>query len=472
MLFVSLKEWGQVPAEAEGIELRLDLLPPFDVAGFLKREKRPVILTLRSKSQGGHFSGSEEERKKRLAELFALNPSFLDVEYDTAIDFPAGETKIIRSYHDFEKTPADLPGILAKMPPAYAYKIAARASSTLDALRMLHFVQKEARQGKRIIGICMGEEGQITRILAPVVGSWIAYAGDTAPGQLSLSELISTYHCRRLGPSTALYGLIGDPVIHSIGHLVHNAVFSACGLNAVYVKMPVKIEELPAFFELIKPLPFQGLSVTMPLKESVCAHLQQIDAYAQSIGAVNTLVRAKERFIGYNTDGKGALDAIEAKYKVKDQLVVVLGTGGAARAIAYEARQRGAKLVILGRTLSKAQELAEQMGGRGGELEQLDEENYAVLINTTPHPLPIDPLHLRAGTVVMDITRKSKFPPLLAEAQKKDCILVNGDEMWANQAVEQYRIWFKERLESNELSLPLIQKTIRDCVFNPEKTPS
>jgi 3-dehydroquinate dehydratase/shikimate dehydrogenase len=441
MLIASLKELSQVPLEADGLELRLDLLPSFDVGAFLRTEKRPVILTLRSRSQGGQFAGSEEERKKRLLELFALNAAFLDVEYDTEIDFPAGETKIIRSYHDFEKTPEDLDAILAKMPPAYAYKIATKAHSTLDALRMLVFVKEQSK--KRIIGICMGEEGQITRILGPIVGSLFTYTGDTAPGQLTLSELIDIYHYRSLNPSTAIYGLIGDPVIYSNGHIAHNAFMRAEGLNAVYVKMRLTTEELPLFFELIKKLPFQGLSVTMPLKEQVFPYLQKIDPYAEHIGAVNTIVRDKDQLIGYNTDGKGALDAIEAHTPVKDKLFVVLGTGGAAKAIAYEAKQRGAHLLILGRTLSKAQELARQMGGRGGELAQLAQEAYAILVNTTPSPLPIDPSHIRSGTIVMDIDRKTKLPALLQHAQEKGCTLVYGDEMWENQAAEQRHLWFK-----------------------------
>ena len=202
-----------------------------------------------------------------------------------------------------------------------------------------------------VIAISMGTHGQISRILAPIFRNPITYASlaeelQSAPGQLSAELLLNRYHYASLRPHTSLYGLIGDPIDKSISDATHNALFHHLGLNAVYVKMVVKAEELPEFFHFAKQLPFKGLSVTMPLKESVLPHLDHIDSKARNIRAVNTLVFDEGMISGFNTDGIGALNAIEQVKPVKNQRVVLLGAGGSAKAIADEAHQPGAQLTL------------------------------------------------------------------------------------------------------------------------------
>src|SRR6185437_13162580 len=172
--------------------------------------------------------------------------------------------------------------------------------SSLDALRMLEFVRKHSN----VIGLCMGELGQITRILAPVVGTPLMYAPISAPilGQLEYRVLVNTYRFRELDPQTAIYGLIGNPVTQSIGHEFHNRYFQHLKQNAVYVKIPLHLQELEAFLTYAKRLPFQGLSVTMPFKEKIIPFLDEIDPVAKEIGAVNTLLFRAGKIWGYNTD--------------------------------------------------------------------------------------------------------------------------------------------------------------------------
>ena len=290
--------------EGEALEFRLDLFDDLSHISKLRSAcSLPVIFTLRKASQGGSFKEAEEVREKTVLELLKLHPDYVDIEYDCDLkfihrirqDFP--EIGVICSYHDFEKTPEDLKGILDEMNqiPAAIYKIATYANSSLDSLRMLTLVRDEREKGAQIAGMCMGEKGEITRILAPIFDSLIAYAplkgeGETAPGQVRVDKLEKIYHFSLLNRETKIYALIGDPTAKSIGHFVHNHIFHMLKQNSVYVKIPVKPEEILSFFSLIKKLPFEGFSVTMPLKEETSSLLDAVSLKAKAVGAINTLV--------------------------------------------------------------------------------------------------------------------------------------------------------------------------------------
>lgn len=402
----------------DGAELRLDLFSEFD----------PRLI---SQIKGVSILKTLEETK--------LKADYIDLPWDYPDDVTG--SKVIRSYHNFEKTPSNLEDIFNQMPKAHLYKIACRAHSTLDALRMLAFVKKRAN----VIGICMGELGQITRILAPIVGSVFNYVvvdQQLAPGQMSVEELTHIYNYRQLNGQTKIYALIGDPVSQSPGHLWHNAFFRRNGLNAIYVKIEVLEEELEAFFSLSRGLGISGLSVTMPHKENIFPYIDKIESQAKDIGAINTLKFEGGKIFAWNTDGKGALDAIEEKMRVESKTVIILGAGGAAKAIAYEAKKRGATNVIFcNRSAKKAKECAQHLGCSFGSLKELPD--YDILINTTPHPLPIDPNQLIPGTLVMDISIKNKTA-LMKEANDLGCKLIFGKEMFEKQAFGQLSTWFNQ----------------------------
>lgn len=475
MLFVSQKNLQEPAVSVDGVELRFDAFEEVDkekIGAFCKSVAIPVLFTLRKKEQGGFFKGSEKERRALLEELLTLEPEYVDIESDTepsfveriARKFP--HTKILLSYHHFAKTEEDLFSLWKQMesPFAYAYKIASFAQSTTDALRMLLFVRK--MQEKRVAGMCMGEKGQITRILGPCFGSFIDFAAPNneeafAPGQLSVDELLSVYHYGDLSAKTALCGLIGFPLVQSMANYTHNAVMRHEKLDAVYVKMLLQSEELPLFFSLAKECSFLGLSVTMPLKEKVLPFLDEIDPVAKEIGAVNTVRFCRGKMEGFNTDARGALDAIEEREEVQGKRVVVLGAGGAARAIAYEARRRGAELVILNRTREKASLLAQELGGESGGLEDLAKHRYDVLINATPDPLPVSAEAMQAETVVMDAKSYPLKRAFLLEAEKRGARLVFGYEMFVNQAWEQFHIWFDRNIDKSYLAKRCLEQLQR-----------
>ncbi len=475
MLFVSLcgptfsqleTEFKHLHSFVDGVEVRLDRmhLSELDhVAVFIQRCSLPVMLTLRRRDQGGDFAGTEPERLALLEKVCACGPAYVDLESDVPLEYRKAlfeqfpNVVFLSSHHNFTSTPENLEQVLAQMrnPYTHIYKIATFAQSTIDALRMLAFVRQHAQEG--VIGICMGEEGRATRILAPVAGCALTYCAPSelqavAPGQLTAQELQTTYHFKQLTPNTAVFALLGDPVDQSLGHLIHNAVFRELKLNAVYLKLRVAKEEVAAALEKLATLGFHGLSVTMPLKEAVVPHLAELSPAVSAIRAANTLLHQNGYFVGFNTDGIGALDSLERHIPVQNKQLLLLGAGGAAKSIVAEAIKRGARVTILNRTLDKAEELAKRFGLRSGALEELRDLNYDVLINCLPETewLPED--WIQSNIIAMDIVYVPKLTPFLSKAQKRGCRLVYGYEMFIQQAVEQQLIWWNGQIDRGRVS--------------------
>lgn len=443
------EEIRAVKGVVDCIEFRIDLMEKQDLEHLSKLKsaaKLPVIFTIRNQAHGGAFQGNEREREEKFLELMTLEPDYVDLEWDAP--FTLGG-KVIVSYHNFEETPENLEAILKKMrsKQGVIYKLATYANSSIDSLRMLILVQKE----KDVAGMCMGEKGAITRILAPIVDSPLTYSHlgkETAPGQVNCLDLQSLYNFDHLNRSSKIYALIGDPVQYSIGHLVHNHQFRKEKVDAVYVKISLRESELPSFFQLIRSLPFEGISVTMPLKEKVGPFLDVIDPETEKIGAINTLVKNKGKWFGLNTDGKGALDALEKRGKVAGKVTLILGAGGAAKAIAFETADRGGKVVIANRTLEKGKQLARDVGGSAITFDEVEVCPYDFVINTTSVGMgekvgdtSLPAKMIREKSVALDVIIHPKQTRFLDLVQEKKGEVAYGCEMFARQALGQLRAW-------------------------------
>ncbi len=459
---------------ADLVELRLDYFDAIDLKALEKLKETfslPMIFALKGRLQGGYYKGPESERLEHIRQFAALKPEYIDLE--SHVDSPFidqlhenhPDIKLIISYHDYTKTPEDISALFDEMQKNLTcyYKIAVTANSSLDALK---FILWSKNLDAQFIGISMGRLGQISRILQPIAGGYFTYACleddlQTAPGQLTAQTLIECYQFRSLNAQTKIFGLIGDPVEQSLSHQSHNYYIRenqsnpetaiGSGLNAVYVKMPVKTSELQEFLQLAKKMPISGLSVTMPLKESVIPFLDQVDAEARFIGACNTLVFEDGKIIGYNTDGFGALNAVEKHELVKGKRILIIGAGGAAKAIIYEACRRGGDVTVINRDAEKARQVADHFGCKGKSLAEIEEcclNGYEILINCTPAEMPIDERSILPGTLVMDIRTCPKVSLFLSYALNKGCRVVYGYEMFVEQAVGQFNLWFKERVDS------------------------
>ena len=458
---------------ADAIEFRLDYAKKMAITAIrsLRETCRiPVIFTLRKKSQGGLYPRDEAERLNDLFTLCALNPDYIDLEYDTSqaflekikSHFP--HIKIICSYHDFEKTPDNLQSVLSSMlnPHCDLYKLVTFAQSGLDALRMMQFVLSQ-QHPYLLTGLCMGSDGQCTRILSPVYGNVMHYAAinpqhATAPGQLTLETLISHYCIKQLNAATSIYALMGDPVEMSVGHILHNQAIQYLQKNAAYIKLHISSDELPKALILCRELKFKGLSITMPLKEKIVPLLDEIDSASHRINAINSVIyvkkKYKEKYSGFNTDGKGAIQALLSyRPKLNSQKIILLGAGGAARAIAYQARQHHASVLILNRSLDKSTKLAQEMGCEADHLHRLTDiknTDYHIMINTLPEHVFLSPdinslLHsdlFSSQTIAMDSVYQPIHTLFLQIAKRANSICIPGYEMYINQALLQIQTWF------------------------------
>ncbi len=450
---------------ADLVELRIDSFQSLDISALKQLRSRhaiPMIFTLRSQKQGGNQM-FRSARLDAICLLAALEPEYLDLENEDPPSFIKNisstfpKIKLILSYHNFHRTAeeAELDLLYQKMQQTTAsfYKIAVMAHHSLDAMRLLCWAKK-SNVNRKLIAISMGSHGQISRILGPVIGNRITYSTLdknhlSAPGQLPASTLLTRYRYNSCTPHTAIYGLIGDPVDQSVSDETHNYLFKTCGIDAIYLKIQVKPSELACFLQLAKQLSFRGLSVTMPLKECILPFLDYIEPDALAIGAVNTLLFEEGRVIGTNTDGVGALNAIN---KVSPGLsrVLLIGAGGAAKAIAHEALKRGKTVTIVNRNSEKARQTAQILGCAWVDKREAI-PSHDLLINCTPASLPISPGQILPGSTVMDITTKPKESLFLTLAAQKHCSIIYGYEMFIEQAIGQFSFWFKDLLNIQTL---------------------
>jgi shikimate dehydrogenase len=245
---------------------------------------------------------------------------------------------------------------------------------------------------------------------------------------------------------TALYGVIGNPVRHSLSPTLHNAAFSATGLNAVYLAF--EPEDIEACLRGIKTLGIKGTSVTIPFKTSVIPYLSDIDPLARQIGAVNTIVNTGGRLTGYNTDALGALKALEEEIILAGKSCILVGAGGAARAIGFILKQRGVAVSIVNRSRDRGQRLARSLGCDYIPLDDIEASEGDVLIQTTPVGMwphvdecPVPERILKQGMVVMDIVYRPPETLLLRMARERGCTTISGLRMLIHQGAEQFRLW-------------------------------
>ena len=248
------------------------------------------------------------------------------------------------------------------------------------------------------------------------------------------------------------FGIVGNPVHHSLSPTMHNAAFAALGMNCVYVPLPVS--DLQKGVEGLKALGFRGVSVTIPHKKNIMQYVDVLDPVAARIGAVNTLVignkeDATDRSVyGYNTDWVGANRALVEKIELKGSRVLILGAGGSARAIGYGLLEAGAEIVLSNRTVVKGQDLARQLGCDFCPLDELGNVEADVLINTTSVGMApaddkslVDQKFLSKFSVVMDIVYAPLATRLLCEATASGCEVIDGLSMLLYQGVAQFELW-------------------------------
>ena len=460
---------------ARTVELRLDYLRTAgERAAFLRwlsprRGWPTLIATCRTRRGGGRFRGSVEAELDILSQAVRAGCSWCDVEIETAERFEPGALKkalaparLLISAHDFRGLPRDLPRLLGRLKRrgAHAVKVAATCGTLREVRRLLAPAQRRSD----LIAIPMGDGGEAARILALREGSALAYATMTraiAPGQLSLDAMQGVYRLsRRFGPgaggptrNTRVYGVIGDPIAHSLSPLMHNAAFAARGMDAVY--LPFRVCRISDFIEAVRDFGISGFSVTLPHKQRILKYLDGCDPLAAEIGAVNTVqVRGGNRLYGYNTDYAGVLRAVERRVPLAASRVLLVGAGGSARAVAFALAKGGATVAIWARRPAKARALARAVGGEAMGRAALRREKFDAIVNCTPVGMypgggsPLDAAELNAP-VVMDLIYRPRKTELLKRAERRGIAVISGVEMFLAQGAAQWEIWTGRRAPHN-----------------------
>lgn len=441
-------------ADADMVELRLDTVSDPSAAGALAGRKKPVIVTCRPTSQGGHFKGSEEERRAILAEALALGAEFVDLEWrGTCADLMerTGGRRIVLSHHDFTGVPSDVRDLAQAMlaSGAEVVKLAVMATRLSDCVT-LREIGKSTRVPMSLIG--MGEAGLPSRVLASWMGSCWTYAGQgVAPGQLSEQVMHEEYRFRHIGAHTAVYGILGKPVSHSVSPAMHNAAFKSAHVDAVY--LPLAAADFDDFTTFATAAGLAGVSVTAPFKVNAFDIAGECDPVSRRIHAVNTLRRDGERWLGCNTDVTGFLAPLESTLRMTKGLrATILGAGGAARSVAVALTSAGVPVTIAARRQEQAQTVA-ALTGAAVSAWPPDPASWDLLINTTPigtspntdaSPLPDDYM-FHSGGLVYDLVYNPDYTKLLALAERAGCRTIGGLDMLVAQAQAQFEWWTGRR---------------------------
>ena len=447
------------------VELRADYIRSrLNIKRLLKDRPCPCILTCRREQDGGQWEGTEEARLTILRTAIAEGVDYIDLEDDVAGSIPRfGKTKRIVSYHNFRDTPEDLYGIHERLASLDAdiVKIATLTHRPGDNVRMMRLVRSAAVP---TIGICMGEIGIPTRVLAGKFGSPFTYATlhherKLAPGQISYKMMHDIYRYEEINEDTEVYGVIADPVTQSMEPIVHNVAFAYAKQNKVFLPFRVPRDELGEFLDDCEEMGIKGLTVGIPHKEEILRHLHKVDGLVRGVGACNTVLFKDQDGVdnrdgvGYNTDYDGFMEGLDSVFHESEKGMtlagrnaLVLGAGGVSKAAAFGLKRRDAEVYISSRTYERALLLAERFRCRTVQWYERSKIEPDILVNATPvgtHPnvdeTPFDPKYLKRGMVVIDTVYDPEQTLLIKQAKEQNCRIVTGVELFIRQAALQFK---------------------------------
>lgn len=465
------------------LEFRLDYLPdPYQgvaaIREFLSEcPEATVLATCRRHQNHGRFNGSIEEQIHVLEAAGQAGARAVDLEIESAenvtakLDALRSTSFFIVSYHNFESTPA-MDAVLRRMlkVDADAYKLVTTARKPSDMYRVLSICRAQPKT--KLIVLAMGEIGFPSRILSTAFGSLYTYAAPlsaegTAAGQVCARQLRNLYRVEKFSRAGKIYGVIADPVRHSLSPALHNRAFQARRLDAVYLPFLVHPPHLKDFMVLAEKLPLAGFSVTIPHKQRILRYLDTIDPLARRIGAVNTVWRKAGKWRGTNTDVAGVINPLSKRLKIGKSSVLIVGNGGAARGAAFSLVDGGAKVSIVGRNPDRVRALARLTGAEPLLVEQLASRHFDAVVHATPlglypntegcffdGPIP--------GDLVFDMVYNPVETALIRRAREQGAEVITGHEMFIEQAAHQFEIWTGETAPRS-----VMEKAVLEALAQP-----
>jgi shikimate dehydrogenase/3-dehydroquinate dehydratase type I len=475
---------------ADFIELRMDLIGQIDLAELIaavrdNSDSVQIIVTCRKKEEAA-AAGTAANVKKAfrskkvkialLREAIALGADFIDIELAEGVAAihelkslcaqQGNKTGMIISYHHLQETPplTELKKVFqqcVKFKPAIV-KIVTTAKKIEDNLITLNLISFARGCSQKIISLCMGEKGGISRAIAPFMGSYLSFAtlersGQSAPGQYTVHEMsqfqnwfngsqqtVPALSLQKLPPKN--FVLLGNPVGHSLSPLMHNAALQRMGIDESY--SAACAQDIGGAVAGIRGMNIHGASVTIPFKVAVMKYLDDLDDDALEIGAVNTVVNRDGILTGYNTDWLGLTLTLKSAMTIKNKTFVIVGAGGTARAAAYGIKKEGGIPVIVNRTPEKGKMLSGKLNCFFYPLSEAGRIKADCLINTTsvgmyPHQdkSPVNATALAGYQYVMDVIYNPLRTKLLKDAKRQGCHIFSGADMFVHQGAEQLRLW-------------------------------
>jgi 3-dehydroquinate dehydratase/shikimate dehydrogenase len=487
MVQAEIQEAGRRGAEL--LEIRLDYLAKApDFRRLLAVKPCPMIATVRRHEDGGRWSGTEPERRMLLRQAIVAGFDWVDLETDVADEIARfRKVKRIISYHNLQEMPVDLEKIYENMctQDPDVVKIAVSAHRVTDNLRVLDLLTTPR---KPTVAICLGDMGFPSRILGARMRAPFTYAAfnkerTVSLGVPSFDEMRRIYRYGNIDSETQIYGIIGDPVAHSLSPLIHNGAFQEMGMNAIYIPFRVPRGELEVFLKGFGRFGIRGYSVTLPHKEAALVQAKYPDTASSVVGAANTLIRQEDGFAAFNTDYQAARDTMLTNLPVEPgagqaaldgRTVMVLGAGGVARAVTHALHREGALVTITNRTVERAQQLANEVGCRFVPWEARHQQICSILVNCTSvgmHPnvdeIPIHPSFLTPDMFVFDTVYTPETTMLVKEARGRGCVVLTGVEMFISQAELQFKL-FTGRESPPELMRVLIRRALSPVSLHEE----
>jgi 3-dehydroquinate dehydratase/shikimate dehydrogenase len=450
-------------AYADIIELRADYikeeeLTEENLAKIKNASDKEILFTLRKQEEGGQRKIPDSVREAFCFTAIKIGFEYIDIENSTPKDMldrimsevknTGGSTQLILSFHNFNETleseiSEKFNDMKSKHPDII--KIVTMATSEADSNFIIDFVRNNVSDSIRLALFCMGEWGTTNRIQCHNLGSALTYLAvasgtGTASGQLTYDEFVSNPDIQK----TIICGLIGKPIRHSMSPLVHNSGYRDQSINYKYIL--IETDDIDFAIHYIKSNNIRGLSVTMPVKIQAIKYLDDIDPLARKIGSINTIVNAGGKLKGYNTDVVGAIQSIKDVMALNDKKVAMIGAGGAARAIGVGLIEEGAEVIILNRTVEKAERLAGDLKCRFSGIDPAKLKDCDLIINTTsvgmfPRSDETILTELPDKAAIMDIVYYPLETGLLKLAKQNGNTRITGIGMFIYQAAAQYKLF-------------------------------
>ncbi|XP_059625761.1 bifunctional 3-dehydroquinate dehydratase/shikimate dehydrogenase, chloroplastic-like isoform X2 [Cornus florida] len=481
---------------ADLVELRMDSMSfshIFEIEQLLKQRTLPVIVSFRLNSpRTSRPADSKNTCLQVLTLALELDVEFVEIELEVASKVGITEfmkkrlnSKIIVSDHVNGGKPSreKLGNLIACLQSTGAdvIKLLIDVDYITDIAPLFHMLtHSQVTVQVPLIATAVGDRGLISQLLGPKFGAFLvcgSLEGKSIPGLPPLLSIKRVYKLEYINADTKVFGLISNPVGHSKGPLLHNPAFRHTRYNGIYV--PMLVDDIKEFFRVYSGTDFAGFSVGIPHKEAAVECCDEVHPLAKSIGAVNTIVRRPTdgKLVGYNTDCEASITAIEDALRERQaangeishasplagKVFVLVGAGGAGRALAFGAKSRGARVFIFNRNNERAKSLALAVSGEAMPYECLDKfcpGNGMILANASSvgmqpnsNQTPISKEALRAYDLVFDSVYTPRNTRLLQESAEVGAIVVSGVEMFIRQALGQFKL-FTGGLDFPQLLVP------------------